>query len=744
MAAVIGRERSHERSKAERQLRAFARRIDPGLRCAYTHRVLVKAILPSFAPRRGRDASPSGTVDGRAHETPGTMPPLWLPSLSSLFVLIAAGNVVGWLWPEQPVLTGLICLAAVVINEFWLWPSLVLLPCQFRLMQTQASGPNNGRYLAARIGTSPSGFDVINGPSIGTSALGDLVIGVFRRFGPMVALVHPTAEGRQGVTSFIHRIHVKDALPRPGRAVRKLAGQFDEHCATWQQLGQARRASTPLRSGSAGGGDPWASVVLEPDTQAELDGLAAAFSEGRSTASGGLLLHGPPGTGKTMIGRALAARVGCAFIPIALPDLEQEWLGASTQRTRELWQRALNEPRAVIFVDEADGLFPRRTPAHNPKTYEVLQTFLSEWDGFGKQGTVWVVGATNRRDSIDPAILSRFGEEIEIGLPSTTSREMILTRELSARGYRRPLPSQAAELTAGMAGRDLSSLAGRLLRAIGEDGTITSDLVEKHTARWRKQGSTVVEAKASWDRVVLAEATLRELKSITGMLQHATTLTARGIALPRGVLLYGPPGTGKTQIARTIAQESGLHFLAGSTAELKAGVVGQSGERVRALFTRAREAAPAILFIDELDILAPVRGGMTIDSATGEIVGQLLQEMDGVASHPGHVFVLAASNRPEVIDPAVRSRFARAITVPLPSEDERRRIILALLDGKPFAGDADTLAHTIAQTSEGASGRDLRGRIAQAEQCAVTRALAQNQPESVMLQPEDFTEGDAS
>ncbi|WGF90971.1 AAA family ATPase [Marinivivus vitaminiproducens] len=745
MAAVIGRERTQGRSKAERQLRAFARRIDPILRPAYAHRVLAKLVLPPFWRRYFTQDSQfhSDKPAPVAAAGSGRPPLMWLPSLASAMAWVIASQVVNSFWPGQVTIWLMACLTAALITEFWLWPTVLLLGFNLRLMQTQASGPTSGRYLAARVGRSSSGFDIINGPSIGTSAPGDLVVGVFRRFGPMVALVHLTAEGRQAVTSFPHRVQVKDALPRPRRAVRRLAEQFDEQCTTWRRIGQTRSAPTPLRSGSAGGGDPWASVVIEADVQTELDGLAEAFSEGRSTASGGLLLHGPPGTGKTLIARALAARIGCAFYPISLPDLKAEWTGMSGQRTRELWQRALNEPRAVLFVDECDGLFSRRTMRPDSFLQEILTTFLSEWDGFGKQGTVWVVGATNRRDTIDPAILSRFGEEVEIGLPSASSRETILRRELTTRGYQAPLPDRSAELTTGMAGRDLSSLAGRLMRAIGEDGAITPELLTKHTARWRKQGSTVVDIKASWDRLVLAEDTLSELQSVAGMLQHAAALTARGVDLPRGLMLSGPPGTGKTQIARTIAQESGLHFIAGSTAELKAGVVGQSGERVRDLFTRAREAAPAILFIDELDILAPVRGGLTVDSAVGEIVGQLLQEMDGVTANAGHVFVLAASNRPEVIDPAIRSRFTRTITVPLPSEDERRRIVLALLRDKPLDGDAEALASQLAHESPDASGRDLRGLIGQAEQRAVMRALAAGQPETVTLRPEDFAKGEA-
>lgn len=741
MAAVIGRDQALERSKTARDLRTFARRIDPTLRRAYTRRIIVKAIQAPLRQRTSPDTSEgTETIDKRPQQMLGTFPNLWLPSLSSLVAFGVTGQLSDWLWPGQDAVAFAASLGAALLNEFWLWPSLVLMTCQFRLMQAQASGATTGRYLAARVDRSPSGFEVIAGPSIGTTVPGDLVVGISRRFGPMLALVHLTAEGRQSVTSFVHRAQAKAALSRPSRSVRTMAEQFDEHCMTFRRIGVVQSGPTPLRSG--GTGNPWATVVLEPDLQAELEGLALAFREGRSTSSGGLLLYGPPGTGKTQIARALASRVGCTFVPVTLPDLKGEWVGVSGQRTRELWQRALSEPRAVLFIDECDGLFSRRSARPDTFQQEILTTFLSEWDGFGKQGTVWVVGATNQRDAIDPAILSRFGEALEVALPSAAARVTILSRELAARGYRHALNPAVAEATAGMSGRDLSNLAGRLMRGNDMDSPFTSEAIQTHTLRWRKHGSTTVDPTARWDRLVLAESTLVALQTCANMLRHATTLTAQGIELPRGLLLYGPPGTGKTQIARTIAQESGLHFLAATTAELKAGVVGQSGERVRSLFTRAREAAPAVLFIDELDILAPTRGGAPVDSATGEIVGQLLQEMDGVVAQAGHVFVLAASNRPETIDPAVRSRFAQTLSIPLPSTDERRRIVLALLTRKPLAFDPAHLADHLAEASQGASGRDLRAWIADAEQRAVARALALNTPETVELRLEDFSRGE--
>jgi transitional endoplasmic reticulum ATPase len=205
------------------------------------------------------------------------------------------------------------------------------------------------------------------------------------------------------------------------------------------------------------------------------------------------------------------------------------------------------------------------------------------------------------------------------------------------------------------------------------------------------------------------------------------------------LLLYGPPGTGKTQIGRTLANETGLRFIAASTADLKAGYVGQSGQKVRELFERARESSPCILFIDELDIVAPARGfGSGNDQFTQEIVGQLLQEMDGAKATKQDVFVLAATNRTDQVDPAVLSRFTRSIEIPLPDREGRERLFKVMLQGKPIGFNLHEGSKVLAAKTSGMSGRDIRNLIEQAEQVAVGRAIEHRTPHRVKIYIKDF------
>jgi SpoVK/Ycf46/Vps4 family AAA+-type ATPase len=350
-----------------------------------------------------------------------------------------------------------------------------------------------------------------------------------------------------------------------------------------------------------------------------------------------------------------------------------------------------------------------------------------------------VVGATNRRDLLDPAILSRFGEEVEIGLPSDEQRIEILTKQLHLKGASDKLPSRAVELTQGFSGRDLENLAGRIVREHG-DKPISNEVLEKFTQSFRKQGSTGTDPNARWDRLVLSDKTLKELKTLAGLLQHAESFTQRGINVPKGLLLYGPPGTGKTQIARTLANETGLRFIAATTADIKQGYIGQSGQKVKELFERARESSPCLLFIDELDIVAPVRGA-SLDYITQEIIGQLLQEIDGVKAQTQRVFVLAATNRPDQIDPAVLSRFTKSIEIPLPDEHGRERLLRVLLKKKPIGFDLNEGARILARRTDGMSGRDLVNLIEYAEQTAVGRAIEEGKPDSVEIRLEDFARG---
>jgi transitional endoplasmic reticulum ATPase len=231
---------------------------------------------------------------------------------------------------------------------------------------------------------------------------------------------------------------------------------------------------------------------------------------------------------------------------------------------------------------------------------------------------------------------------------------------------------------------------------------------------------------------------METLKTVCESLRHIETLRKQGIAPPRGALLYGPPGTGKTQIARTIANESGLPFLAASTADIKAGFVGQSGQNVRELFERARGKAPCVLFIDEIESVVPSRGGRGADAFTGEIVTQMLQELDGVKKSERHVFVLAATNHPDQIDGAILSRFPEQIEIPNPGPDERRRLFHIVLSKQPRGSfDVDELAGELSRIATNASGRDIQSLIARASQLAVQRALKAGTPDQVILTRED-------
>lgn len=348
------------------------------------------------------------------------------------------------------------------------------------------------------------------------------------------------------------------------------------------------------------------------------------------------------------------------------------------------------------------------------------------------------MGATNRKDLIDPAILSRFGEEVEIGLPDEQQRLEIFGNELTRREMNGKLPPEAGKLTQGMSGREIESLAGRLARE--QSGVlITGELLSGYTQAFRKLGSTQTDTRAVWEKLILSETVLKDLKNTAGMLTHAEAFTKRGINVPKGLLLYGPPGTGKTQIARTLANETGLRFIAASTADMKAGFIGQSGQKVRELFERARESAPCLLFLDELDIVAPARGaGSDSDQFTQEIVGQLLQEMDGVKIHSQSVFVLAATNRIDQIDSAILSRFPKRVEIPIPDAKGRQQLLQVMLHSKPVGFDIEDASGYLAEQGVGMSGRDLLNWVEHAEQNAVGRTLESGNPDLIMIILEDF------
>jgi SpoVK/Ycf46/Vps4 family AAA+-type ATPase len=486
----------------------------------------------------------------------------------------------------------------------------------------------------------------------------------------------------------------------------------------------------------------WSQIVLKPDIKAEILDKISLFSGADAAAPRGMLLYGPPGTGKTEIARRIADSAGCKFMAMKVSDLKAGYIGQTAERVKKRWEEARSTGRCVMFVDECEGVFGRRGGLNTDQfAEELVQTFLAEWDGVGtEEQRVWVIGATNRRDLLDDAIVSRFGTTIEIGLPGAEERRQILQLELKKLGLDVPVPVSVGTATNGMAGRNLALIARELRGvALKQGGAVTEANWRELIARCRGGGSTSVDESAGWDTLILAPATIDRLKTVCLSLQNLEGLRAQGVAVPKGALLFGPPGTGKTQIARTLAKESGLSFLAATTADLKGGYVGQSGQKTRELFERARGMSPCILFIDEIDAACPARGSASSDQLTVEIVNQILQETEGVRASPQHVFVLGATNRPETVDDAVRSRLGEPIEIPLPDEDERRRLLKVFLAKlKKVDFDLDAMAAELAPRTRNLGGRALGDLVRQASQRSVQRAFATGTSDDIVLRREDL------
>ena len=523
------------------------------------------------------------------------------------------------------------------------------------------------------------------------------------------------------------------------------------------ELGDAERSFAPLRekwdaasrlaladaslARTNVAADAWRRIHLPERQKLDLLRRAEFFERGDPAAPSGLLLSGPSGTGKTLVARTLADTLNCDFQMLSLADLKEQNLGASGKRVQQVWNRARDHRPAILFLDECEGVLGRRGAAETDViATDIVEAFLPEWDGIRRGSGVWVIGATNRRDMLDDAILSRFGWEMELALPSAEDRRNILIQEIQALGITTEVPEEMTMLTQGMSGRDLQQLA-KAIRSIAYPKDPTKENFLEAVSSARRAHNTRVDQTASWETLVLDAASLDRLKLICTLLHDAENWHAQGVAIPRSLLMVGPSGVGKTQIARTLANESGLTFLAATTADVKANFLGQSGNRVKQLFERARTNSPAILFLDELDIIAPDRAVMGGgDPLTDEIVGQLLQEIEGVRAQDSQVFLLAATNHLERIDAAVRSRFQERMVVPLPDRDARIRLLTVMLACKKLDFPAQDGAVLLADLTEGWnwSGRDLEGWVSRAEQKALLEAIRAGGPEHYVIKMDDF------
>jgi transitional endoplasmic reticulum ATPase len=448
----------------------------------------------------------------------------------------------------------------------------------------------------------------------------------------------------------------------------------------------------------------------------------------------GILLHGPPGTGKTLLARAVAAEADTKFFHIAGPEIMGRFYGESEQRLREIFQQAAQQAPSIIFIDEIDSIAPKREDVNGEVERRVVAQLLTLMDGLEPRTNVVVIGATNRVDALDEALRrpGRFDREIVIGVPDVHGRRDVLG--IHTRGM--PLATdvnldEIARVTYGFVPADLSALGReaametlrRLLPQINLDGgsEIPREVLDNlrvtrddfMSALKRVQPSALreimIEApNVEWNDIGGLEEAKRELREgIELPLKHPDAFRRLGIRPAKGFLLFGPPGTGKTLLAKAVAREAEANFIAAKSSDLLSKWYGESERQVSRLFQRARQVAPTVIFIDEIDSLAPERGGGIGEPAVTErVVNTLLAEMDGLEELQG-VVVIAASNRPALLDPALLrpGRFDDLVYVSVPDRDGRLHILKIHTNKMPLAADVEL--ETLADRTAGYTGADL-------------------------------------
>jgi len=460
----------------------------------------------------------------------------------------------------------------------------------------------------------------------------------------------------------------------------------------------------------------------------------------------GVLLYGPPGTGKTLIARAVANEVDAYFEAISGPEVVSKYKGESEQRLREAFDRAAENAPSILFLDEIDSIAGSRDEDADMENRVVAQ-LLTLMDGLDQREDVIVVGATNRVDAVDPALRrgGRFDREIEIGVPDEAGRREILDVHTRAMPLADDVDlDRVASGTHGFVGADIASLAREAGLA-----ALRRDPEDLHVTRADFQ-SALANVEPSAMREYVAESPTETFADVGGLattkdelreavewpLQYGPLFEAAATDPPSGILLYGPPGTGKTLLARAIAGETGVNFVSVAGPEVLDRYVGESEAAIRELFERARQTAPAVVFLDEVDAIANRRGDG--HEVTERVVSQLLAELDRAAEHPSLV-VLAATNRKDVLDPALLrpGRLERHVEVPRPDEKARREILAVHTRERPLADDVDLDA--LAAETAGLSGAELEALVRTASLRAIREIAREIEPAEASTRAEDVT-----
>ena len=446
----------------------------------------------------------------------------------------------------------------------------------------------------------------------------------------------------------------------------------------------------------------------------------------------GVLMHGPPGTGKTLLAKAVASESDAHFIAINGPEIMSKYVGGSEENLREFFEEAEANSPSIIFIDELDAIAPKREETNGEVERRTVAQLLTLMDGLKSRGQVVVIGATNRPDSLDPALRrpGRFDREIEIGVPDADERQEVL--EIHTRNM--PIAEDVdlkklANTTHGFVGADLESLCKeaamrvvrRILPDIKSDEEIPEEVLKKIIVTKDDFKSALKEIQPSalrevliqvpdvkWDDVGGLDDAKQELQeAVEWPLKYPETFQRLGVRPPKGTLLYGVPGTGKTLLAKAVASESEANFISIKGPELLSKWVGESEKGIREVFRKAKQTAPTVIFFDEIDSIASTRSGNDGDSGvTKRVVNQLLTEMDGLEELED-VAIIAATNRPDIIDPGLMrpGRFDRHIKVDVPSEEARIAIFEVHTKGMPLAKDVNL--KKLAKSTEGYVGADI-------------------------------------